>query len=48
MVKIAPFLTKYSENGLEHKKRKLPLIEMKIKDQLVNRNVNFVNNGSTS
>ena len=37
----------YSENRRDHKKRKLPLIEMKIMDQLVNKNVNFVNNGST-
>ena len=46
MVKMAPFLRKYNKNGLD-KKRKLPLIERQITDQLVNRNVNFVNNGLT-
>ena len=45
MVKIGPFLTKITKNRLDNKKRKLPLIEMKITDQLVNKNINFVNNG---
>ena len=43
MVKIAPFLRKYSENRLDPEKWKLLLIERQITDQLVNRNVKFVN-----
>ena len=46
-LKSLHFLRKYKENGLDYKKRKLPQIERQITNQLVNRNVNFVNNGST-
>ena len=45
MVKIGPFLTKINEKT---DLIILVLIEMKITDQLVNKNVNFVINGSTS